>query len=442
MSKTTIWKNPFFIKYLLSAAAGTLLAMLFSYSTGASFVFEEGQKWQYDDLYATNPILVPLQSNVIDSLSRNSVSYIPIYKYNQDVLPAKLKSFHEDFEYAVSLAKKDNSFPDASKFPKVYLQYGEQLLGKIYERGVVEQKVLAEKIKISRGDLATEVASTKVFTPTTANNFISDSLPFSTLREPEFLYNVLEKKIIPNLVFDEKQNASERSKIVQLLESQRDTIRAGELIVKKGKKITPLIYHKLNTYKEQTMGVKAGGSFPIRFFVMLLFSIFCLFVLTTHTLLHQPNYLKVEKTWFLILGLILGLNIAHFFVINLANLHPLLTPFLALPMLLRKKLHIHYVAIAHLIAVVLASQITPMPFPFLVASIMSGFFMIYVAYFDGKSFGKISMTLASLIILAFVFYVLSFQQNIIFDPLNILIFIALHGFLVLFTLFFDKRTVV
>ena len=442
MSKTTIWKNPFFTKYLLSAAAGTLLAMLFSYSTGASFVFEEGQKWQYDDLYATNPILVPLQSKVIDSLSKNSASYIPIYKYNQDVLPAKLKSFHEDFEYAVSLAKKDNSFPDASKFPKVYLQYGEQLLGKIYERGVIEQKVLAEKIKISRGNLATEVASTKVFTPITANNFISDSLPFSTLREPEFLYNVLEKKIIPNLVFDEKQNETERSKITQLLENQRDTIRVGELIIKKGKKITPLIYHKLNTYKEQTMGVKAVGSFPIRFFVMLLFSIFCLFVLTTHTLLHQPNYLKVGKTWFLILGLILGLNIAHFFVINLANLHPLLTPFLALPMLLRKKLYIHYVAVAHLIAVVLASQITPMPFPFLVASIMSGFFMIYVAYFDGKSFGKISMTLASLIILAFVFYVLSFQQNIIFDPFNILTFIALHGLLVLFTLFFDKRSII
>lgn len=441
MSKTTFWENPFLKKYLLSASAGVLMALLFSYSTGASFVFEEGQKWQYDDLYATKPILISLQTKVIDSLSKNSISYVPIYKYNPDVLPARLKSFHEDFEYAVSLAKKDNSFPDASKFPKVYLQYGELLLGKIYERGVVEQKILAEKIKISRGDLATEVASTKIFTPTTANNFISDSLPFSTLREPEFLYNVLEKKIVSNLIFDEKQNETERSKIVQLLENQRDTIRTGDLIIKKGKKITPLIYHKLNAYKEQTSGVKLGENFPIRFFVMMLFSIFCLIVLTTHTMLFQPNYLSINKTWFLIFGLILGLNVAHFFVINLADLHPLLTPFLALPMLLRKKLQTHYVAVAHLISVVLASQITPMPFPFLVASIMSGFFMIYIAYFDGKSFGKISLTLASLVILAFVFYALSFQQNIVFDPLNILIFIALHGLLVLFTLFFDKRNV-
>ena len=439
MRKTVFWKNPFFAKYLMSAIAGVLLALLFSYSTGATFVFEEGQKWQYDDLYATKPVLVPLPKEVIDSLSKNTADYIPIYKYNQDILPAKIKSFHEEFEYALSLAKKDNSFPDVAKFSKTYLQYGEQLLGKIYERGVVAQKIVAQKIKISRGDLATEVASNKVFTPSSANNFISDSLPFSTLREPEFLYNVLEKKIVSNLIFDEKQNEVAQGKVVQLLENHRDTIKVGELIVKKGKKITPNIYHKLNAYKEQSSVAKLGDYLPVRFLVMTLFTVFCLFVLTTHTALYHRKYLLYEKTWLYVLAAIFALNFVHYFVINQSDLHPLLTPFLALPMFFRRKLEVNYVAIAHLISIIIASQITPMPFPFVVAMLMSGFFMIYVQYFEGKSFGKIGLTLASLSILAFVFYSLSFQQNIVFDPFNILIFIGLHGALVLCTLFFRQK---
>lgn len=438
MRKNAFWKNPFFTKYLVSVAVGTLLALLFSYSTGATFVFEEGQKWQYDDLYATKPVLVPLQSEVIDSLSKNTASYIPIYKYNQDVLPAKIKAFDEDFEYALSLAKKDNSFPDVAKFSKTYLQYGEKLLSKIYERGVVEQKIVAQRIKITHGDLATEIASNKVFTPSSANNFISDSLPYSALREPEFLYNVLEKKIVANLIFDEKQNQTEQSKVVQLLENHRDTIRVGELIVKKGKKITPAIYHKLNAYKDQASVTKLDDYFPIRFLVMLLFTVFCLFVLTTHSALYHRKYVLNENTWLYILGAIFALNFIHYFIINQADLHPLLTPFLALPMFFRSKLQLHYVAVAHLISVIIASQITPMPFPFVVATLMSGFFMIYVQYFEGKSFGKIGLTLASLSILAFVFYSLSFQQNIVFDPFNILIFITLHGVLALVTLFFKQ----
>ncbi len=438
MSKTYFWKNPFFNKYLIAAAAGVALALLFSYSNEATFVFEEGQKWQYDDLYATKIVLVPLPTKTIDSLSKNSVAYTPIYMYNQDVLPAKLKSFNEDFERALSLAKKDNSFPDVAKFSKTYLQYGEQLLGTIYERGVVEQKIVATKIKISRGDLATEIASSKVFTPASANNFISDSLPFSPLREPEFLYNVLEKKIVSNLIFDDKQNEIEQQKIAQLLENHRDTIRIGDLIIKKGKKITPVVYNKLNALKEQTSVVKLGDYLPVRFLVLLLFTVFCLFVLTTHTAIYHQKYLLREKTWLYVLAFILGLNAVHYFVINQFNLHPLLTPFLALPMFFRNKLHVHYITIVHLISVIIASQITPMPFPFVVATLMSGFFMLYVQYFEGKSFGKIGLTVSSLSILAFIFYSLSFQQNIIFDPFKILIFIGLHGVLVLFSLFLKK----
>jgi cyclic-di-AMP phosphodiesterase PgpH len=389
-------------------------------------------------LYASKIVLVPLQKKVIDSLSKNNIAYTPIYKYNPDVLPAKIKSFNEDFEQALSLAKKDNSFPDVAKFSKIYLQYGEQLLGKIYERGVVEQKIVAAKIKISRGDLATEIASNKVLTPISANNFISDSLPFSPLREPEFLYNVLEKKIVSNLVFDEKQNEAERQKIVQILENHRDTIKVGDLIVKKGKKITPAIYHKLNAMKDQNSVAKLGDYIPIRFLIFMLFTVFCFFVLTTHTALYHQKYLLKEKTWLYVLAFIVALNVLHYFVINQSNLHPLLTPFLVLPMFFRNNLQVHYITIAHLISVIVASQITPMPFPFVVATLMSGFFMLYVQYFEGKSFGKIGLTLSSLSILAFVFYSLSFQQNIVFDPFNILIFIALHGILVLAALFVKR----
>jgi membrane-associated HD superfamily phosphohydrolase len=434
----SFWKNPFYSKYLQATLAGLFLALVFSYSSGVQIMFEEGQRWQYDDLYANKTILVPMPTRLIDSLSKNNVSYTPFYTYNKDILPEKLKLFTEDFESAIALAKKDPNSSDVAKYANIYLQFGQQMLSKIYERGVLPDKIAPEKIYINRGNLTIECPSKQIFTIKTAQDFITDSLPYSTLREPQFLLDIFEKKITPNLVFDEIKNASEQNKIRQLLENHRDTIQQGELIIKKGKKITPALFNKLEAYKMQSSGAQFGTKLPIRFIIFALFSVFCCLVLAIHSALYRPEYLRSSNTWFTILGIIILLNLMHFIVLYQNNLHPLLTPFLALPMLLRRRLDRHYVAVAHVICVVVASQITTVPFSFVVAMLMSGFFMIYAKYFDQKPFGKIYLTLSSLSILAFVFYTLSFQQNIIFDPFNILIFILLHGFLVLLMVFLER----
>ncbi len=438
MLKLKFWENPFYAKYLLAAIVGLLIALFFSFSNQSKFVFEEGQKWQYDDLYAANQILVPLAKSTIDSLSKNSMEYTPVFQYHPEIFETKKADFKADFERALSLAKKDNSFPDVSKNAKVYLQFADDILGKIYEKGVLPQKIKAEKVKILRGNLMTEVASNKVFDAKSAFNYLTDTLPYSNLREPEFLLNVLESKIIPNLTFDENQNEQGRQKITQQLENQFDTIKSGDLIIKKGRKINAVTFRKLSAFQEQHSPSKIGQAFPMRFLVFALFSIFCLFVLTTHFAIHQEKILQNHRLWSLLMALILGLNIVHFFVIGNSNLHPLATPFLIVPMLLRKKINVYPLAILYIITIILASQIAPMPYSFSVALIIAGFFMSFVRFFDDVAFGKIWLTLSSLSILSFIFYVLSFQQNIIFDPINILIFIGIHGLMVLISIFFER----
>jgi membrane-associated HD superfamily phosphohydrolase len=422
----------------MSAIVGVLLSLLFSFSSGFQMIFEEGQKWQYDDLYAPKQMLVPLSKEVVDSLSKNSASYTPVFQYNTSVLVEEKAKFTNNFQSALNLARKDNSFPDVAKNSKVYLQFGEGILGKIYEKGILQQKIKTPTVKIMRGDLMTEVETKKVFDVISAYNFITDTLPYSALREPEFLLNSFDGKLKPNLVFDETQNEKARLEVAQLLQNQRDTIKQGDLIIKKGRKITTPIFNKLQAFKDQNLNNEFGKNVPYRFLTFLLFTVFCLFVLTTHFSLYQADILKNKKIWFLLLGAAFVINIIHYFSINSAFLHPLATPFLALPILFRKKINIYAFSIYYIITVIIASQITPMPYPFVVALIMSGFFMAFVQFFDQIAFGKIWLTLSSLSILAFVYYNLSYQQHIVFDPMNILVFIGLHGVLALISDFLNR----
>jgi membrane-associated HD superfamily phosphohydrolase len=439
MSKLLFWKYPYYTHYVAAAITGIAIALLFSYSQGLSIVFEEEQRWQYDDLYAPKPILLPLSEKTIDSLSKNSADYTPIFKYNQTVLEEKLKIFEKDFNYELNLIKKDNSFPDVIKFSNTYLQFGQSLLKKIYEKGVARDKIAAKNVKVNRGDLMTEIGATEVFTIKSANDFITDSLPYSNLREPEFLYNILEKKITANLEFDEDANASALKNIRQTLENHRDTIKQGDLIVKKGKKITPAIFQKLTAYKAQAAPSLFSESLPMRFLLFGLFSVFCLFILTTYTIIYQPRYLIDNRIWNTTLLMIFIINVLHFFFLKSEYLHPLLTPYLAIPMLLRRKLNAHWISVTHIICAIIGSQITPVPYSFVVANIVAGLFIIYVKTFEQKAFGKIWLVGASLSILAFVFYTLTVQQNISFDPLSILYFIILQGVLIVCSIFLEQK---
>lgn len=231
-----------------------VLAIVMSNKNCFPYSYEVGEVWQHHAIVAQEDAIVEVVVPKTDSLTKIvEQQYAPAFRMDKEILAAKKEQLTSDFNRQLKLAGKDNAFPDVNKSPKIYLQFAEKLLSKIYEQGILpEQEILKNKTEVTiiRTDQSKTVPIDKVYTKKTAFDVVTDSLPSSTLREPEFLLSLLEDKITPNLVFDEAETDKVRSETYRKFLHYNDTIKKGAIIVNTGEKIDAKTYKHLEAYQD------------------------------------------------------------------------------------------------------------------------------------------------------------------------------------------------
>jgi 7TM-HD extracellular len=444
MIKTTL-QHSTLIKYGMAAAIATLLAFLFSYSNAFPYKYQEGGTWNYADLYASQNIPLELSNTEQDSiLTQVEQQYAPVFKMNKDVLAQKKVQFEQEFKKQLNFAGKDNAFPDANKSAKSYYQFGERLLSKIYEQGILPDNASLDgksEIQIARTESTKTQLISKTFTKKTAFDIVTDSLPASSLREPEFLLSVFEGVFEPNLVYDEAASQAARTHQFQKFVQKRDTLYQGTLIIAKGATINDVTLQQLETYRVFIENGKGTGSFGSRFFLFWSFSFFLLAVLLAHFATLQRQLFDDNSFLILLTIMIVALQVVHF-LLQKQESHALFSPILLFPIFLKRYLLPYVNVVTHTVMVLLASQIVDVPYSFCTAFICGGYFLIFAeTRFLHFPNGKYLHLVASAVIVAFGFTITTLQQHQVLEIPKICLAIVLQVILMsIAPLFIQDKT--
>ena len=243
-------------RYVVAALALVALTPLFPTNATFKYRFSLGQTWLYDDLVAN--LDFPIQKTA-DELAKERADIerevSPFYEIDLDVIKQRKKAFAKDFTDL--LARNRVQFPDVVRNTEGYLNYGNYVLERLLSKGILKTDTFIEHrdkefvINVLRGNVTEKQTQQNLFTPEKARDWLSDSLPFSRLKEPEFLLSLLEPQLTPNLAFNAEKTRAFKQQELEKVASARGMVRSGELIVPKGGIITAGVYQKLISYREQ-----------------------------------------------------------------------------------------------------------------------------------------------------------------------------------------------
>ncbi|HQU58401.1 MAG TPA: HDIG domain-containing protein, partial [Saprospiraceae bacterium] len=232
-------------------------------------------------------------------------------------------------------------------------------------------------INVVRGNTTQPQTVENLLNVEKAKALLSDSLPYSRLAEPEFLYPILESLIAPNLIYNDTLSRRILEEEQSQIATFRGRVSKGELIVLKGGTITDDIYQKLVSFRQQyeeevsvensKWGVLAG------YFILssLIIGVFLLYV----KLFAQPVFSRFNKLIFILLWLAVYSYLVYA-VEQVSLLSVYMIPFCIVPIIIKTFYNDRLALFTHIIVVLLASFMTSLGFEFTFLQILAGMVVV------------------------------------------------------------------
>lgn len=272
--------------FLVPAFYVFLLALVFPVSAKFRYPFELGQTWLYNDLISN--VDFPIKKNA-DELKSELVQIendiVPFYRIDLTDIKTRRKQFEGNFEELIKRSKTD--FPDVAKNNEIYENFGSKFLERLLLRGIISPEQIAssnepsdnneilsmghagfkneplpsssssikssnlKQIQIIRGNEIKIEALSQICSPEKILEDLKDTLTQSRFKEPAFLYITLKDFLTPNVIFDNQKTQQFKQQAVEKIVAARGLVRRGDVIVPRGAIITPEVYQKLVSYKDQ-----------------------------------------------------------------------------------------------------------------------------------------------------------------------------------------------
>lgn len=382
--KTTLERLPNVVKYLLVIGVVVLISQLSPHNVRFKYNYEIGQVWRYDDFAAPFNFAIkkpPAKYNKEIEVLDQELS--PLYHLDQEMVKSLKTSFASSFNKQLEEVKQSNEFPDVRRQPNRYLQYGNGFLDRVYDRGIIEldeshrEKGKDFVIKILRGNAFQQQTLENLLNVETAQDLLSDSLPYSQLSEPEFLYPVLEGLIRPNLTYDDTLTQMFRADLIAGVSNFSGMVRKGEVIVYKNDIVTDSIYQKLISFEEQYQKevsiTKSDWGIFIGYFLLtsLIVGAFLLYIM----FFSPAIFSKFSKLIFILLWLVIYSYLVYA-VESTAILSAYMIPFCIVPIVIKTFYDDRLALFTHIVVVLLASFLSSLGYEFTFLQIFAGIVVI------------------------------------------------------------------
>ncbi|MCB0552522.1 MAG: HDIG domain-containing protein [Phaeodactylibacter sp.] len=382
--KTTMERLPNLVKYLLVFGVVIFITFLFPDNVQFKYEFDKGQLWRYEDLRAPFDFAIRKPAEEIEQERKKlEANFSPFYEIDPNVAREKKRLLGEVFPQKLEAVRQEGQFTDVLARPDNYLEFGRKFLDNLFQKGILElapqdqNKGEGFVINVVRGNTTQPQTVENLLNVEKAKALLSDSLPYSRLAEPEFLYPILESLIAPNLIYNDTLSRRILEEEQSQIATFRGRVSKGELIVLKGGTITDDIYQKLVSFRQQyeeevsvensKWGVLAG------YFILssLIIGVFLLYV----KLFAQPVFSRFNKLIFILLWLAVYSYLVYA-VEQVSLLSVYMIPFCIVPIIIKTFYNDRLALFTHIIVVLLASFMTSLGFEFTFLQILAGMVVV------------------------------------------------------------------
>ncbi|MCB0548439.1 MAG: HDIG domain-containing protein [Phaeodactylibacter sp.] len=378
--RTTIEGLPTLVKYLMIVGVVAFITFLFPNNAKFKYEFDRGQPWRYDDLRAPFDFAIRKPAEEVESEKKAlRDNFTPFYELNLEIIKDKKRSLAGEFDHQLELVQGEGQFEDVVRRPEAYLQFGKRFLENLFTRGILklapehEGKGEDFVINVVRGNTTQPQTVGNLLSLEEAKELLSDSLPYSKLSEPEFLYPILEGLISPNLTFNDTLTQKILDQELSEIPTFRGRVSKGQLIVTKGAYITDDIYQKLASFREQyEEEVTQKQSYLGVFIGYLLLSSLIIGIFLLYVRLYaQPVFASFNKLIFILFWLV-GYSYLVYAVEQVGALSTYMIPFCILPIVIKTFYDERLALFTHLVVVLLASFLSSLGYEFAFLQILAG----------------------------------------------------------------------
>lgn len=243
--------------WLLVLVCALVFAVLMPREDLFPYRFQEGQPWSYKTLQAPFDfeVLYP-DEQVQDQITRVNAEHAPYFHLDAEVARQQKKRFSRLVDDQVQISRHDTQFEDLVRNPAAYIAFGHQMLDIIYSQGVADPAEEAFKdtpgyIYLISGNMEKKVPVQEVGTINRARDFLTDTLPFSSLRQPELILPLLEKSLAVNVQYSDSLTLIYKRRKLSAVTGTGLVVHRGEQIVQPGEIVNTEMAQKLQSLQRR-----------------------------------------------------------------------------------------------------------------------------------------------------------------------------------------------
>lgn len=367
-------------KYLIVLIVIAFISTLFPNNIRFKYQFDKGERWKYEELIA--PFEFPIKKSEAEmaaDIAEREKSFSPYYEMNLDILKQQRLGLEASFKAQLDAERGSSPFQEVFEQTDRYLRFGKNFLDKIYENGIIElssehkSKGKDFVINVIKGNVTQKEAVGNLLTVQKAQELLSDSLPYSPLKEPEFLLPILEKLIRANVLYSKERTEQFKADFLKSIPDTKGIVKEMELIVPENGIITDEIYDKLlsyrEAYKEQVIQDRSPIGIFIGYFILtaLIIGVFLLYLQR----FAREQFKDPLKLIFLFLWLVIYSYLVYIFDLSNA-LSAYMIPFCIVPIVIKHFYGTQLALFTHVIIVLIASFLSSLGYEFTLMQIIAG----------------------------------------------------------------------
>ena len=373
-------------KYLMVVGVVFLISFLFPEQVSFKYTYEEGQIWRNETLYAPFDFtLLKGEAAIEAERQRIRANFSPYYEYDAEVVKRQKQQFMAAFQQRVANLRDEAQFADVVRSPQRYRSYALDFLDRIYRRGVPKWapehagKPEDFVINVVRGAQTQPRTKGSLQTVEEATAELTDELPGTSLREPEFLMFVLPQTIQPNLFYNDTLSAALLRQELDGIVTSQGAVREGSVVIANGSPIGPEEYNRLRSFQrayEQSYDTKRSRQWVFAGYFLLTGLLMLVYVLYLREqapqILRHWRQLAFVMSWFLIYAYLV------YSVEQTTALSSYLIPFCIVPIVIKNFYSNRIAFYTHVVVVLIASFLSRLGYEFTFIQILAGMVAVLV----------------------------------------------------------------
>ena len=376
------YRYTYIYKAILFLAVMTTMVYFFPKTARFSYQYAQGFPWTHQSLKAPfNFAVLKTDKEVKEEKELLLSELIPFYRYDKtlgdSIKPLLQKNFSELW---------DNHYRDKAKTNKERTQkIIDSCFQHLLETGIRSRETDKQspngQINLIKGNEATSIPITSVYTLSSAEAYINQSLEQLSNIDKKIAKEALMTHLFRNVFYDDKTTKNEEKLLLSSLSLTYGMIQKGELIIAEGELVTAEKYQVLESLKQE-FEKQLGGS--DEFYGILIgqgiLMIFVFLALIMYLNIFRPSILEDTKQTLLILVAMMLMVIPESLVIQHYPEYLLILPLPLLAIIIRSFYDERTAMFVYMLTTIIIASFVHDGFNFMFLQLITGIITIVSIY--------------------------------------------------------------